>query len=110
MDQRHGPKVAQGDLVLPGGQSIHVDFWCCKPSERGAFMMFSTGPRELNLAQRSRAIKLGYALSQVGLLRDGVQVDDGTERHIYELIDWPWLTLEQRRRWADGPRGARSRP
>lgn len=106
--QRHGAKVAQGDLVLPGGDSMHVDFWSCRPRERGAYLMFATGPMQLNLAQRKRAIRLGYALSQVGLLRDGAQVDDGTEEDIYRLIKWPWLTPEQRQRWADQPKGTRS--
>src|SRR3954469_12712168 len=102
--QRSGPKVAQGDLVLPDDSSIHLDVWSCRPIERGAYLMFATGPMQLNLAQRARALRLGYALSQVGLLRDGVQVDDGTEQHIYQLINWPWLTPEQRQKWAD-PRG-----
>jgi DNA polymerase (family 10) len=99
--QRRGPKVAQGDLVLPSGDSIHLDVWSCRPNERGAYLMFATGPMQLNLAQRSRAIKLGYALSQVGLLRDGVQVDDGTEESIYRLLDWPWLSPADRQKWAD---------
>lgn len=98
--QRRGPKVAQGDLVLPDDSAIHLDFWSCKPIERGAYLCFATGPMQLNLAQRRRAIKLGYALSQIGLLQNGVQIDDGTEEDIYRLIEWPWLTPEQRQKWA----------
>jgi len=105
--QRHGAKAAQSDLVPPGEQSIHLDFWSCKPNERGAYLLFATGPVQLNLAQRKRAIKLGYALSQVGLLRDGLQADDGTEDDIYQLTEWPWLSPEERQRWADEPKGAR---
>jgi len=101
--QRSGPKVAQGDLVLPTGERIHLDVWSCKPNERGAYLMFATGPMELNLMQRKRAIRLGYALSQIGLL-DGTtkrQLDDGTEEDIYRLIEWPWLTPQQRQRFVN---------
>lgn len=101
--QRHGAKVAQGDLVLPDGDGFHVDFWSCRPRERGAYLMFATGPMALNVAQRQQAVRMSMALSQVGLLARETkeQLDDGTERDIYRLIRWPWLEPEERQKWAD---------
>ena len=77
--QRLGPKIAQGDLPLPDGP-LHIDIWGCAPNEWAAFMMFVTGPAQLNMAQRQHAKRNGMALSQVGLL-DRVtkrQLDSGT--------------------------------
>jgi DNA polymerase (family 10) len=110
--QRFGARIAQGDLVLADRSSIHLDVWSCSPRQRGGFLCFATGPAALNLAQRSRAIKLGFALSQNGLFDATTkeQLDNGTEEHIYELIGWPWLTPEARQKWAeiDVRKGGRS--
>ncbi len=99
--QRLGEKIAQGDLPMPDGAPLHIDFWSCKPNERGAFLMFTTGPKELNLYQRRLAVRHGMALSQVGLL-DRVtkrQLDDGTEEDVYRRLRLPFLTPQERQRW-----------
>lgn len=100
--QRFGPKIAQGDLPLPDGP-LHIDFWSCVPNELAAFTMFVTGPAPLNMLQRQQAKRNGMALSQVGLL-DRVtkrQLDSGTsEREIYDLLGLPWLTPQERQRYA----------
>lgn len=110
--QRSGDKIAQGDHPLsPDSEDkVHVDFWACSPQERGGFLMFIRGPKELNVAQRSIAISKGYNLSQVGLFKGGEtvkgklvggeQVDNGTEEHIYELLGLQYLTPEQRESFA----------
>lgn len=101
--QRLGPKIAQGDIRLPDGP-LHVDFWSCTPRERAAFLMFATGPMPLNIAQRRHAVSRGMALSQIGLLDRAtkVQLDSGTsEREIYCILGLPWLTPEERQRFAD---------
>lgn len=100
--QRRGLKIAQGDLTLPGTrESIHVDFWGCTPQERGAFLLFITGPKDLNVAQRHRAKELGLSLSQIGLLdTDRNQVDDGTEEDIYRILGHTYLSPEQRQSFA----------
>ncbi|MDP9795230.1 hypothetical protein J2S43_003742 [Catenuloplanes nepalensis] len=108
--QRSGPKVAQGDLWL-GDDAIHVDVWSCKPNERGAYLCFATGPVELNLLQRQRAIRMGYALSQIGLLDRETkwQLDNGTEEDIYRWIDMDFLTPEQREKFTK-PKQATPKP
>ena len=99
--QRRGDKVANGDMDCPDGP-FHIDIWSCKPNERGAYLMFCTGPMQLNLYQRMHAKRSGMALSQIGLL-DAVtkeQLDDGTERGIYRLLGLRWLEPEERQSWA----------
>lgn len=104
--QRHGARVVQGDYLLWNSYTelhdvIHMDFWACKPNEVGAFSMFMTGPKELNIAQRAQAQKLGYTLSQYGLLTsDGHQLDDGTEENIYFRMGMPFLKPEERQAFA----------
>lgn len=112
--QRKGSQIAQGDLTLEvpevGPVTMHVDVWCCTPEARGAFLMFIRGPKELNVAQRSLAIKKGYNLSQVGLFQGGetikgklvggTQVDNGTEEDIYRILEMPYLTPEARQAFA----------
>jgi len=97
--ERKGDKISQGDLVVDGDR-MHLDIWACSPKERGAFLMFITGPKELNVAQRKIAISKGYNLSQVGLLKDGVQVDNGTEQDIYNILGLSWLEPSQRQSFA----------
>lgn len=100
--QRLGPKIANGDVRMPDGGVLHVDVWACRPNERGAFLMFSTGPAQLNVFQRRHAVRKGMALSQVGLLDRATkrQLDNGTEEDIYRLLGLVFLTPEQRQRWA----------
>lgn len=100
--QRSGPKIADGSMPMPDGGDLHIDFWSCRPCERGAFLMFSTGPAQLNVYQRRLAARRGLALSQVGLLDRETrhQLDDGTEEGIYRLLGLTYLTPEERQRWA----------
>jgi DNA polymerase (family 10) len=100
--QRSGPKIANGSITMPDGGDLHVDAWSCKPNERGAFLMFSTGPATLNVIQRQRAARGGMALSQIGLLdrRSKRQLDNGSEADIYRLLGLTFLTPEERQRWA----------
>jgi DNA polymerase/3'-5' exonuclease PolX len=102
---RAGSKIVQGELLIGTEGHMRVDFWAARPNELGAFLMFVTGPKELNVAQRSAAIERGWSLSQVGLLNeDGQQVDDGSEADIYAKLGQPFLTPEERQAFA-GPTG-----
>lgn len=112
LEERRGERIAQGTYYLhdgPSGQpkdlpidAIHMDFWACKPNEVGAFSMFMTGPKLLNIEQRAWAQKLGWTLSQYGLLdRDGKQIDIGTERDIYTRLGLPYMEPEARQAYAE---------
>lgn len=95
---RSGRQIAQGSFTLPNGDEFHVDFWACKPAELGAMLVFITGPKELNVAQRAAAKAKGLSLSQVGLLdvATKAQLDDGTERGIYSILGIPWMEPTER--------------
>ena len=99
--QRRGARIANGDLQLVDGP-LHLDVWCAKPESRGAMLVFTTGPGQLNMRQRARAKARGMALSQNGLAdrETGVQLDDGTEADIYRLLGLPYLSPEERQRYA----------
>ncbi len=110
--QRRGDKIANGSVPCEDGLEIHVDLWACRPCERGAFLIFSTGPAKLNMVQRQHAKRRGLALSQVGLLDRATkqQLDDGTERDVYRLLGLPFLTPEERQRWAEPVTGVQVPP
>lgn len=92
---RRGERIARGDLTIDD-EILPVDFWVCSPRERGAFLMFTTGPADLWRAQRKRAELLNLTLHPVGLMLGTQQVDDGTEEHIYDLLGMTWLPPEAR--------------
>jgi len=94
---------AKGIIVL-GRTMVLVDFWAVTPSMRGAFLMFFTGPRELNRLQRYRARARGLRLARHGLFdASGRQADNGTEADIYRLLGMPWIPPERRQEWAHIP-------
>jgi len=99
--QRCGPRIANGDLLLPDGP-LHIDVWQAPPRSRGAMLCFFTGPMELNLIQRQRAKAMGMAFSQNALTdrETGRQLDDGTEEDIYRILQLPFLEPTERQRWA----------
>ena len=99
--QRSGPRSANGDLMLPDGP-LHVDVWSAKPTSRGAMLAFFTGPMALNVVQRRRAKAMGMAFSQNALADrvTGQQLDNGTEEDIFRILGIPYLTPEERQRWA----------
>ena len=98
--QRSGPRIANGDLLIPDGR-LHVDVWQAPPASRGAMLCFFTGPMELNVFQRRRAKQMGMAFSQNALAdrATGRQLDNGTEEDIYRILGMPYLEPEQRQRW-----------
>jgi DNA polymerase/3'-5' exonuclease PolX len=91
--ERGGPALANGNIELPDGH-LHVDFYAAKPAQRGAFLWFLTGPKDLNVHMRYRAMTRAAMLNQYGLFaKDGSQLDNGTEYDIacklgfYYLLD-----------------------
>ena len=105
--QRHGPRIANGDLTLPDccgwPGPLHIDVWHGYPRSRGAMLCFFTGPMELNIYQRRRAKVLGLAFSQNGLVDRESKVPllgTETEEGCYRALGMDYLTPEERQRWA----------
>lgn len=103
--QRGRKKARFGDLTLDvdgDPVTMHIDVWACTPKQRGAFLWFCTGPKELNVVMRRRALDRGMHLLQFGLTNEdkSIQLDDGTEEDIARLLDWPMSTPGERQSWA----------
>jgi DNA polymerase/3'-5' exonuclease PolX len=108
--QRSGSRMTQGDYSA-ANTTMHVDFWSCSPPERGAFLWFITGPKELNIAMRGAAGSRGLLLNQKGLFNVAggtpVQVDDGTEGGVAVWLGSKWMAYLEptsRQAWA-APKG-----
>ena len=96
---RHGSLIAQGHI-----DGVQVDMWACPREHAGPFLWFITGPRELNVAMRAQAKRLGYKLSQTHL--DGYDGPVATEADVAAALRLPNLSPVERDRWttdfADG--------
>lgn len=98
--QRHGPRIANGDVRMRDGTAIHVDLWVQPPLSRAAALLFVTGSQATNLRMRGRAKAMGLGLSQDKLFvrATGEQVP-GTEHEeeaIFKALRLPYLPPEQR--------------
>jgi len=96
---RSGEKAAHGEMDLDG-HPLGVDIWCATPNQWGAFLWFITGSKELNVVMRQKAKAQGMKLSQFGLFRDGVQIDDGTERGVARALGMDWIDPVDRQKFA----------
>lgn len=65
------PKKAFGWFEIDGYGRMMVDLWSCPPQSVGAFLLFLTGPPEMNVWMRRRANDLGWMLTQYGLFEIG---------------------------------------
>jgi len=93
----------QGVDLLRGGPSrahyayggLQVDVWTYDSHrQRGAMLLFATGPGRLNIILRTKAQKKGWLMNQYGVWDGDSQVDDGTEQSILELLDMDGRHLE----------------
>ena len=88
--ERLGEQASHGTVDL-GGQFLGVDIWCATPSQWGAFLWYITGSKELNVIMRQKAKAQGLKLSQFGLFKGRVQIDDGSERGVSDALGMDWI-------------------
>lgn len=88
---RLGEQVAQGGVLLDDGSELTIDVWSATQKQWGAFLWYITGSKELNVKMRRMACDAGLKLSQFGLFRDGVQIDDGTEEGVATALGMDWI-------------------
>jgi DNA polymerase/3'-5' exonuclease PolX len=81
-----GGALVHGHIPLPDGE-LHVDLYGATPEQRGGFLWHLTGPKELNIAMRSRALRRDRMLNQYGLWQGDTQLDDGTEYGIARQLN-----------------------
>lgn len=60
-------KKAHGWKEIEGHGRMMIDLWACPPESVGAMLLFLTGPAEMNVWMRNRAIDFGWMLTQYGL-------------------------------------------
>jgi len=91
----HGENKASAKV---GRDGLQVDVRALAPESFGAAMQYFTGSKEHNVAIRTRAVKMGYKLSEYGLFRveDDAKVAGETEAGVYEVLGLPWIPPELR--------------
>lgn len=93
-----GPSTSRGTLA-----GVRVDWWSVlDPAARGAFLWFITGPKELNIAMRAKAMRRGLKLTQYGLFdkRTNARVPGTeTEKGLAEALGWRWMEPHEREEW-----------
>jgi DNA polymerase (family 10) len=81
-----------------GSEGLQVDVRALPPDTFGAAMQYFTGSKDHNVAIRTRAIRMGFKLSEYGLFRveDDSRVAGETEESIYAAIGLKWIPPELR--------------
>jgi len=81
-----------------GHQGLQVDVRALPRESFGAGLQYFTGSKEHNVALRSRAVRMGFKLSEYGLFRsdDESLVCSETEEQIYEALGLRWIPPEMR--------------
>ena len=81
-----------------GREGLQVDVRALAPESFGAAMQYFTGSKDHNVAVRTRAVKMGFKLSEYGLYRvaDDSKVAGETEAQIYEALGLGWIPPELR--------------
>src|SRR6476659_10308858 len=77
---------------------MQVDVRLLPPDSFGAAMQYFTGSKAHNVALRQRALKMGYTLSEYGLVRveDNKRVAGKTEEEIYKKLGLKFIPPELR--------------
>jgi DNA polymerase (family 10) len=81
-----------------GREGLQVDVRALPRESYGAAMQYFTGSKEHNVAVRTRAVKMGFKLSEYGLFRaeDDTRVAGETEEEVYEALGLAWIPPELR--------------
>ena len=81
-----------------GREDLQVDVRALPPESFGAALQYFTGSKEHNVAVRTRAVKMGFKLSEYGLFRgeDESRVAGGTEEEVYKALGLEWIPPELR--------------
>src|SRR5438876_2789689 len=91
-----------------GHEGLQVDVRALPRESYGAGLQYFTGSKEHNVALRTRAVKMGFKLSEYGLFRseDDTLVCSETEEQIYEALGLRWIPPEMRENLGEIERAA----
>ncbi len=81
-----------------GREGLQVDVRALPRESYGAAMQYFTGSKEHNVSVRTRAVKMGFKLSEYGLFRaeDDSRVAGETEEEVYKALGLAWIPPELR--------------
>ncbi len=81
-----------------GREGLQVDVRALPRESFGAAMQYFTGSKDHNVAVRTRAVKMGFKLSEYGLYRsaDESRIAGETEAGVYEALGLRWIPPELR--------------
>jgi DNA polymerase (family 10) len=81
-----------------GTEGLQVDVRALPPDTFGAAMQYFTGSKDHNVAIRTRAVRMGFKLSEYGLFRveDDSRVAGESEVGIYAALGLKWIPPELR--------------
>src|SRR5208282_6323741 len=81
----HGENKASAKV---GREGLQVDVRALPPESFGAALQYFTGSKDHNVAIRTRAVRMGFKLSEYGLFRsaDDTKVAGETEAGVYEAL------------------------
>ena len=91
-----------------GREGLQVDVRALPRESYGAGLQYFTGSKDHNVALRSRAVRMGFKLSEYGLFRieDDALVCSETEEQIYEALGLRWIPPEMRENLGEIERAA----
>jgi DNA polymerase (family 10) len=81
-----------------GREGLQVDVRALPPASFGAALQYFTGSKDHNVSLRTRAVRMGFKLSEYGLFcsDNDARVAGETEAGIYEALGLPWIPPELR--------------
>jgi DNA polymerase (family 10) len=91
-----------------GREGLQVDVRALPRETFGAALQYFTGSKDHNVAVRTRAVKMGFKLSEYGLFRaaDDTRVAGETESSVYEALGLRWIPPELRENLGEIERAA----
>jgi DNA polymerase (family 10) len=94
-----------------GREGLQVDLRALPRESFGAALQYFTGSKDHNVALRTRAVKMGFKLSEYGLYRsaDDARVAGQTEAEVYEALGLRLIPPELRENLGEIERAAEGR-
>ncbi len=94
VNQVLGRGDTKSSVVLKG--NVQVDLRVVDSSSFGAALFYFTGPKQFNIHVRTLALKRGLKINEYGLYEGEKQLAGRTEEEMFEGLDLPYLSPEQR--------------
>lgn len=82
--------------VVSAGRSITLDLNFCYPENEGAYLLYFTGSKALNIDMRGLAKRRGMLLNDKGLFKGKKCIASKTEVEIFEALGMDYIEPEKR--------------